>query len=489
VGELSAQALGFDRVNETRCKLGVFSAFSACPMRRSSLLLCLFSCLALLPSSFSARPNVLIIVADDLGYHDVGFQGSKDIPTPHLDRLAASGVRCTNGYVSHPFCSPTRAGLMTGRYQHRFGHENNPAWLPEDTKQGLPLDQTTLPQLMKKAGYATGAVGKWHLGAHPQFHPMKRGFDEYFGALGGGHVYFPDQKAGAEYTIPLNRNGVDEPQKKYLTEQFGDEAGAYIQRHAGQAQPWLLYLAFNAPHTPLQAPESWLEKLAHIADKNRRTYAAMVCALDAAVGQVMARLDATQQMQNTLIFFISDNGGPNLSAKGAGNFTDNSPLRGAKGMVYEGGMRVPFLVSWPAKLKPGTYDQPVIALDILPTAVALAAGEVPQDRVIDGVNLIPYLSGEAAGAPHERLFWRSQGPQGMHAMRQGNWKLVHLPGGKPELYDLAADIGESKDLSAENPKVVTQLTSAIAEWEKGTIAPVFAGPREGKPKAKKKANK
>ena len=445
--------------------------------------------LATLSAVASDKPNALIIVADDLGYHDVGFQGSKEIPTPHLDRLAASGVRCTNGYVSHPFCSPTRAGIMTGRYQHRFGHENNPVWLPEDTKQGLPPDQITLPQLMQKAGYATGAVGKWHLGAHPQFHPMKRGFDEYFGALGGGHIYFPDQKAGAEYTIPLNRNGMDEPQKKYLTEQFGDEASAYIQRHAGQEKPWLLYLAFNAPHTPLQAPEAWLEKLAHITDKNRRTYAAMICALDAAVGQVLDQLDSTKQRENTLIFFISDNGGPNLSGKGAGNFTDNSPLRGAKGMVYEGGMRVPFLVSWPAKLKPGTYDQPVIALDILPTAIALAGGEVPQDRVIDGVNLIPYLSGEKADAPHERLFWRSQGPLGNHAVRQGNWKLVHLPGGKPELYDLGKDIGETKNLVTEKPDIVTQLTAAITEWEKGTIPPAFDGPKQGKAQGKKKAKK
>lgn len=459
------------------------------PMRRPCLLLCLLSSFAIQHSSFSAKPNVLLIVADDLGYHDVGFQGSKEIPTPHLDRLAASGVRCTNGYVSHPFCSPTRAGIMTGRYQHRFGHENNPVWLPEDTKQGLPLDQITLPQLMQKAGYATGAVGKWHLGAHPQFHPMKRGFDEYFGALGGGHIYFPDQKAGAEYTIPLNRNGVDEPQKKYLTEQFGDEASSFISRHAGQEKPWLLYLAFNAPHTPLQAPEAWLEKLAHITDKNRRTYAAMICALDAAVGQVLDRLDSTKQRENTLIFFISDNGGPNLSGKGAGNFTDNSPLRGAKGMVYEGGMRVPFLVSWPAKLRPGTYDQPVIALDILPTAIALAGGEVPQDRVIDGVNLIPYLSGEKADAPHERLFWRSQGPLGNHAVRQGNWKLVHLHGGKPELYDLGKDIGETKNLVTEKPEIVAQLTAAITKWEKGTIPPVFDGPKQGKAQGKKKAKK
>lgn len=448
----------------------------------------LFLCSTLLLAA-GDQPNVLIIVADDLGYNDVGFQGSKEIPTPNLDRLAASGVRCTNGYVSHPFCSPTRAGLMTGRYQHRFGHENNPAWLPEDTKQGLPMDQVTLPELLQKVGYATGAVGKWHLGAHPQFHPLKRGFQEYFGALGGGHEYFPGKKGSTEYTLPMNRNGVDEPQTKYITDQFGDEASAFIQRHSEKAKPWLLYLAFNAPHTPLQAPENWLQKVAHIQDENRRTYAAMICALDAAIGQVTDKLAATKQAENTLIFFFSDNGGPNLSSKGRSNFTDNSPLRGSKGAVYEGGMRVPFLISWPAKLKPGTYDQPVIALDVLPTALALAAGELPKDRTMDGVNLIPYLTGEKSGAPHETLFWRTQGPNGLHAVRQGNWKLVHLPGGKPELYDLAADISEAKNLATEKPEIVTQLSSAITDWEKGTILPVFEGPKKTKAPVKKKAKK
>jgi arylsulfatase A-like enzyme len=435
------------------------------------------------------QPNVLVIVADDLGYNDVGFQGSKEIPTPHLDRLAASGVRCTNGYVSHPFCSPTRAGLLTGRYQHRFGHENNPAWLPADTKQGLPLEQVTLPELLQKAGYATGAVGKWHLGAHPQFHPLKRGFQEYFGALGGGHEYFPGTKGSTEYTLPMNRNGVDEPQQKYITDQFGDEASAFIQRHADKSKPWLLYLAFNAPHTPLEAPDSWLQKVAHIQEENRRTYAAMICALDAAVGQVTDQLAAIKQAENTLIFFFSDNGGPNLSGKGKTNFTDNSPLRGAKGMVYEGGMRVPFLISWPAKLKPGTYDQPVIALDVLPTALAMAGGELPKDRIIDGVNLIPYLTGEKSGAPHETFFWRSQGPKGLHAMRQGQWKFVQLSDGKPELYDLAADIGETKNLASEKPELTAQLSAAITEWEKGTILPVFEGPKQAKAPAKKKAKK
>ena len=440
--------------------------------------------LLLLPAFvFAAKPNVLLIVADDLGYNDVGFQGSTEIPTPHLDKLATQSLRCTNGYVSHPFCSPTRAGTMTGRYQQRFGHENNPAWLPEDTVAGLPLTETTYPQLMKKAGYTTGAVGKWHLGAHPQFHPNKRGFDEYFGALGGGHQYFPRDKGGVEYTLPLNRNGKDEPQTKYLTEQFGDEASAFIVRHAGEAKPWMLYLAFNAPHTPLQAPLAWLDKFSQIADKNRQIYAAMVASMDEAIGGVLAKLDETHQRENTLIFFVSDNGGPHLSFRGLTDFTDNAPLRGAKGDVYEGGVRVPFLVSWPTKIKPGVYEQPVIALDFLPTSLAAADSANLTPDNLDGVNLLPFLSGEKTAAPHETLFWRTKGPGGNNAIRRGNLKLVRLGKGEPQLYDLAADVGESKDIAKEKPEVVAELVAAIAEWEKGTIAPIFQSPKAG-PKKK-----
>lgn len=446
----------------------------------------LFTSLILLSSlAVAEKPNVLLIVADDLGYHDVGFQGSQEVPTPHLDKLAATGVRFTNGYVSHAFCSPTRAGLMTGRYQHRFGHENNPAWKPESLTEGLPLDQITLPQLLQKAGYTTGAVGKWHLGAHPQFHPLKRGFDEYFGALGGGHQYFPGDKGGAEYTIPLNRNGADAAHTDYLTTQFGSEAAAFVDRHAAEDKPWMLYLAFNAPHTPLQAPKVWLDQFSHIQNVNRRTYVAMVAAMDAAIGEVLGKLEATKQTENTLVCFISDNGGPNLSGRGQGNFTDNSPLRGAKGDLFEGGMRVPFVIRWPAKLKPGTYDQPVIALDLLPTAVALAGGQLPTDRVQDGVDLMPYLTGEKSGAPHERLFWRSGGPKGNHAVRQGSWKYVQVGQSAPELYDLSRDVSETNNLASTKQEIVTQIQAAITEWEKGTIPPIFEGLKAAKPKKKK----
>ncbi len=432
------------------------------------------------------KPNVLIIVADDLGYADVGFQGAKDIPTPHLDKLAAQSVRCTSGYVSHPFCSPTRAGLMTGRYQQHFGHENNPVWNPEDPKSGLPLDQTTLPQRLKKAGYVTGAVGKWHLGAHPQFHPNQRGFDDYFGFRGGGHIYLEGSKAGAEYTLPIEFNGQERPFDGYLTDMLGREAASFVDRHQGKS--WLLYLAFNAPHTPLTSPPELLAKFPSIADEGRRTYAAMVSALDSAVGETLARLDATKQRENTLIFFISDNGGPNLSGKsGKPCFTDNTPLRGHKGQMYDGGIRVPFLVSWPAKLKPGTYDPPVISLDFLPTALA-AAGFVA-DSPIDGVNLLPFLTGEKSSAPHETLFWRASGPGGTYAARMGDWKLIRLGKAAPELYNLASDVAESKNLASEKPDVTTKLLAALEGWDKANIAPVFGGPKDAKKPAKPKAKK
>jgi len=277
------------------------------------------------------KPNVIIILADDLGYADVGFQGCKDIPTPHLDALAKAGVVCTNGYVSHPFCSPTRAGLLTGRYQQRFGHENNPAWLPEDQTVGLPVDQVTVANVLKKAGYKTGAVGKWHLGAHPAFHPNRRGFDEYFGLLGGGHQYFDHNqfksnpmKAKQEYFIPLVRNEQPVEESAYLTDALGREAAAFVDAHRNE--PFFLYLAFNAPHTPLQAPAQYLDRVKEIKDEKLRTYAAMICGMDNAIGLVTSKLKQHKLDQNTLVFFLSDNGGPVAVTN-----CRNTPLRGAKG--------------------------------------------------------------------------------------------------------------------------------------------------------------
>ena len=427
----------------------------------------------------TARPNILVILADDLGYADVGFNGCKDIPTPNLDRLAKQGVRCTSGYVTHPFCSPTRAGLMAGRYQQRFGHENNPAWLPDSTLAGLPLSQTTLPQALKTAGYVTGCVGKWHLGAHPQFHPNRRGFDEYFGLLGGGHVYLPGAKGGVEYQIPMNRNGQQEPLADYLTDVLGREASAFVQRHQGK--PWFLYLAFNAPHTPLQVTDRQLGRVKHIADETRRNYAGLVVGLDDAVGRVLAVLRETRQADNTLVWFFSDNGGP-VSV----THSNNSPLRGAKGQVFEGGIRVPFLVSWPGRLPQGKdYSQPVISLDVFPTAAALSGAEVPAKHALDGVNIVPYLTGERTGSPHDRLFWRAGGGA-RFAVREGDWKLVGGEGAPTQLFNLATDPGEGKDLAAEQPEVLARLRKAYDQWNRDNVPPLFQSPRAIRPKPAKK---
>ncbi|QDU23614.1 sulfatase-like hydrolase/transferase [Urbifossiella limnaea] len=429
----------------------------------------------------SRKPNIVVVVADDLGYADVGFQGCRDIPTPHLDALARGGVVCTSGYVTHPFCSPTRAGLLTGRYQQRFGHENNPAWLPDNATVGLPLDQTTLADALRRAGYKTGAVGKWHLGAHPSYHPNRRGFESYFGLLGGGHQYFDHNqfrtnpaRARQEYFIPLVRNSEPVEESDYLTDAIGREAAAFVDRHRGD--PFFLYLAFNAPHTPLQAPPAYLDRVRGIADEKLRTYAAMVCGLDDAVGRVVARLKAHGIADDTLVVFFSDNGGP----VGVTNCR-NTPLRGAKGQVYEGGVRVPFFVSWPAALKPGRFEHPVSSLDVFPTAVAAAGGQPAAG--LDGVNLLPHLRRDTtAGLADRTLFWRTGGGQNF-AVRRGVYKLVRVGKAPAELYHLGDDIAESRDLAATRSDTVAALQRELDAWNATLVAPRWQNPQPAKKKS------
>lgn len=433
------------------------------PLMYGSLLM---SCLT--PLAQTAQPNVLLIVSDDQGYADVGFHGCKDIPTPHLDRLAREGVRCSNGYVSHPFCSPTRAGLMTGRYQHRFGHENNPFFDSGDEKEGLPLSETLLPAVLQKAGYTTGWIGKWHLGAAPGFHPMKRGFQETFGFLGGGHRYLHwTRNPKQEYTIDIERNGEPVEVKEHLTVRFGQEAAAFVTRHAGQ--PWFLYLAFNAPHTPNEPTPERFARFQSIADPKRRSYAAQVSLMDDAIGETLAALEKTGQKDNTLVFFFSDNGGPVRT-----NGSRNDPLRGAKGEVYEGGVRVPYLVRWPAQLEAGTvYAQPVSSLDVFATAVMQAGLAMPTDKIYDGVDLIPFLSGKNPGAPHDRLFWRTASRA--WAIREGHAKLVRWGKNADELYDLSKDLSETTDVAADRAGDVKDMAAAIDAWDAQLIPPAFPG--------------
>ena len=406
------------------------------------------------------RPNVITIVADDLGYADVGFQGCKDIPTPNIDALAASGVRFTNGYVSAPLCSPTRAGIMTGRYQQRFGHEFNPGPTPgEDI--GLPLTEVTFADAMRSAGYATGLVGKWHLGAAPKFHPMKRGFQEFYGFLGGAHPYLNLSKDSPQ---PILRGADPVDEQEYLTDAFAREPVAFIERHRNE--PFFLYLTFNAVHGPLQATEKYLGRFKNITDKKRHTYAAMLSAMDDGIGAVLKKLKEAGIEQDTLITFFSDNGGPTPTTT-----ANNAPLRGTKATMYEGGIRVPFIIRWPRRLQAGKVcEHPVISLDALPTAIAAAGGAPPKERPLDGVNLLPYLTGEKNSPPHDVLFWR-MGPN--EAVRMGNWKLVKQGQGAVGLYDLAADISESKDLAAQNPAKAQELRKALDEWEAGLAQPLW----------------
>jgi arylsulfatase A-like enzyme len=342
------------------------------------------------------KPNIVVIVADDLGYADLGVHGCKDIPTPHIDALANAGTRCTNGYVSGPYCSPTRAGLLTGRYQTRFGHEFNPGGKAADA--GLPVTQTTLGDRLKEAGYVTGLVGKWHLGDESKYHPQKRGFDEFFGFLGGAHGYMPGK--GAD--VLRGRESIEV--KEYLTDWFGGEAVDFIGRH--KEKPFFLYLAFNAVHTPMHATQARLECFDKIADPTRRTYAAMLSAMDDAIGKVMEKLKSEKLESDTLVFFISDNGGPTMKGTTI-NGSVNTPLRGSKRTTLEGGIRVPFFVTWKGRLPAGkTYDKPVIQLDIAATALAAAGIEVKPEWKLDGVNLGPFLIGESGQSqPHEALYW------------------------------------------------------------------------------------
>ena len=406
------------------------------------------------------KPNILILLADDLGYADVGFQGCKDIPTPNIDSLAKNGVRCSSGYVSGPYCSPTRAGLLTGRYQTRFGHEFNPG---AGENIGLPLTETTLPDRLKKAGYKTGWVGKWHLGSGNKYRPMSRGFEETYGFLGGAHAYLPEK---GKLVMMRGVEQVDE--KEYLTDAFGREAVAFIERH--QKEPFFLYLAFNAVHTPMHATEKYLKRFANLSGQ-RKIYAAMHSAMDDNIGRVLQKLRDCKLEEDTLIYFFSDNGGPTMQGTTI-NGSVNAPLRGSKRQTLEGGVRVPFVVQWKGKLPTGkTYDQPVIQLDLHATALAVAGVTLDKDaKQLDGVNLLPYLEGKNMEAPHDALYWRF-GEQ--MAIRKGDWKLVQYDNTGRKLYNLAKDIGESDDVAKKEPEKFKELEAQWQKWNKELVPPLW----------------
>jgi len=400
------------------------------------------------------RPNVVIIVSDDQGYADSScYDHPKEVDTPNIDRLAAEGVRLTNGYASGCVCAPTRAGLMTGRYQQRFGFYTAP-----DSRIGMPVTEITLADVLRKEGYATAVTGKWHLGLEPEYRPLKRGFDEFYGFLGhGGHDYFKLDITD-EYTS-IYRNDKPINETGYLTNNLAREAVSFIERH--KDRPFFLYLPFNAVHWPLQALPQHIGRF-NTGDKNRDIYLAMLVCMDEAVGKVLDALRRTGADGNTLMVFFSDNGGARQ------NLACNGILRDFKHSLYEGGIRVPYVVRWPDKLPKGTVcDEPVISLDVMPTICAAVGAELPGDRVYDGRNMLPVLNGQAKGPLHETLFWDDGADQ--WAVRAGKWKLVSRKG-TLELFDLEADTSEKTDLKAQNSKIVERLGKLYTAW-KGQMAP------------------
>jgi len=426
-------------------------------------------------------PNLIIILADDLGNADVGFNGCKDIPTPQIDKIAERGVTFTNGYVSYCVCGPSRAGILTGRYQDRFGFSRNPLFAPNDPQMGLPLTEETLADVLKRANYKTFAIGKWHMGAHESLHPLKRGFDDFYGFLSGGHRYFPDEltlnspyEAKAQYDgykTKLLRNYQRVNEKEYLTDAFSREAVSYIEKN--KDRPFFIYLAYNAPHTPLEATKRYLDRFQNIENKKRRTYAAMVSAIDDGVGRILAKLDELKLTENTIVVFLSDNGGPIKH-----NGSDNGILRGQKGDLFEGGIHVPFAMMWPAKLKAGKiYTKPVISLDIFASIIAQIKIPVKTKNPIDGVNLIPYLTGKNTKSPHQELFWRKFDNKD-YAVRKGDQKLLIKNQSEQMMFDLNKDISEKNNLDKKKKKRVNDLFSDFNTWQSKMIAPRFLGLRQ-----------
>lgn len=460
-----------------------------------------------LATAADERPNIVVIVADDLGYGETGMMGNRQIPTPHIDSLAENGLRCTQGYVTASYCSPSRAGILTGRYQSRFGYDINPTGernlLPG---AGLPTSETTFVSRLQDAGYQTGLVGKWHLGASEVMHPLRRGFDSFYGFLHEGHFYVPgslEQQVPFENVLTMirdtslpagerSRDGnlirgnytpISEPaydqdnpimrgtdpisETRYLTDAITDEAVDFVER--SHENPFCLMVCYNAVHSPMQATIEDCQTLDRISDVQRRIFAGMLLALDRGVGKIMASLDEHLLTRNTLVVFISDNGGPTAELT-----SSNEPLRGGKGSLYEGGVRVPFVWSFPGRLPSGRSEsRPVLSLDIAATALDLAG--VPADPDADGVSLFSWIDSPTATG-HDTIYWRM--PGGKQALRSGNWKIVRPKKNEPfELYHLESDLAEQRDLSGSQTTKLKELVNRWQAYDKQMSEPITLGPR------------
>ncbi len=457
-----------------------------------------FLCLILLFEGLYSQeyelPNIVVFLADDLGYAELGCQGNTDVPTPNIDQIAKNGVRFTQGYVNNSYCSPSRAGILTGRYPNRFGYDSNiVGHQNEDPNLGLPMDEMTIAEYLLEAGYVSGIFGKWHQGGTAKYHPFRQGFDEFYGFLHEGHYYVPPPYRGTttmmrrsvlpgggegrwysrdSATIYTTHMGHNEPdydannpllrgshpvyEAEYLTDAITREAVDFIERNSDR--PFFLYVPYNAVHSPLQASDTYMEQFSHIEDIHRRIFAAMLANLDQSVGEIIQKLREEGLENNTLIVFLSDNGGPTRELT-----SSNLPLRGGKGDYYEGGIRIPFIIQWKSYLPQGkVYDQPVISLDLFPTFAAAAKKPVTNVQV-DGVNLLPYLNKNNTDSPHEQLFWSYRGRM---ALRIGDWKIVkNRPQSSLELFNLGNDLSESENLIDDQSEKAEKMLKIWQEFE------------------------
>ncbi len=459
-------------------------------------------------------PNILLIVVDDLGMADLSLYGHGYPQTPHIDKLGKNGVVFTNAYVTSPVCSPSRAALLTGRYQQRYGfqyqmHERYlrnrleylgfsyfvesypwiPRWMdevPSDEaidNQGMPPSEILLPELLKKKGYETAIIGKWHLGSDSLRNPCQFGFDYQFGFYASHSLYAPentpgihDQKIEGDFTDPhiwsgqrngphaIYRNCEKVEVKAYLTNKFADEAINYLQTKRNK--PFFLYLSFNAPHTPLQAPMKYMQMFQHIQDPIKRTYYAMIANLDDNIGRVTKALNSNGLERNTLVFFISDNGGAEYTFT-----TDNGKLKGGKITNLEGGLKVPFIISWQNQISPGVYGKMVSSLDIFQTIAEVADINLPKDRTYDGINLLPFITGKTTQNPHQYLYWQRGFSK---AIRSNEWKLcINEEAKDTVLFDIVKDPFESVNLFDAHKSEGRRLARVHQKWSKNLPQPLW----------------
>ena len=429
------------------------------------------------------QPNIVVLLADDAGYGDFSFQRVKqtknnNFNTPNLDQLASQGVKFSQAYVTAAVCGPSRAGIITGRYQQKFGFEENnvPGYMSKSgldhDDMGLPLDQITMADRLKELGYKTAIFGKWHLGSADRYHPLKRGFDKFVGFRSGARSYF-EYEADKVTKVSKNKKlefgfGEYRETKQYMTDFLAEQANNFIEEN--QNLPFFAFVSFNAVHTPMEAHPKDLVKIKGLTGK-RRELAAMTLSLDRAVGKILSKLNELGLDKNTLVVFTNDNGGPSDT-----NASANFPLSGTKANHLEGGIRVPFIMRWPSKIATNTtYNYPISTLDLLPTFINAAGGKIGIEDDIDGVDLLPYLNKNKMGIPHKTLFWKKEVRA---AIREGDWKLLRFPDRPAELYNIAMDQREIENLAYKYPDKVRQLYKKIFTWELTLERPLWQLKRE-----------